>query len=144
MRQDGSRTQETIEHFADDVKDRVEYVTDQARQELSEVQAQVREFRREMVQKAMAVKDKAAEELVSAAQRIRREAKESKDPETVGRAARIARRLEQSASFLDKQALENAGQDVVHVARQNAWQILGVAFALGVVIGLLVALSRRR
>jgi len=140
----GGRQQDRAEQIAEETRTRVEQVADQAREELAEVQSRVRALRRELVTRAMAVKDKAAEEMLAAAQRIRREAQDSDDVETVARAAEIAEELERTAGFLDGRTIAQVRQDVRQTVEENTWAMLAAAFVVGLSIGLLVALSRRR
>lgn len=143
FRRDG-RQQDRAEQIAEETRTRVEQVADQAREELAEVQARMRALRRDLVTRAMAVKDKAAEEMLAAAQRIRREAQDSKDVETVARAAAIAEELERTAGFLDRQTIAQMREDVRQTVEENTWALLAAAFIVGLALGLLVAVGRRR
>ena len=138
------RARENVEKIAEDVRARVGEATDQARAELADVQARMRELRREMVSRAMAVKDRAVEELQSAAQRIRREAEEVGDAEVVSKASELAEGLERTASYLDRQNLEQFGREVTQTAQQNVWQVLGIAFIIGLTVGLLVGIMSKQ
>ena len=144
MTKDDNRPDRKVEQLAEDARGRVEQVAEQAREELAEVQARVRELRRELVNRAMAVKDRAAEEMLSAAQRIRREARQTDDAETVAKAEEIAAGLEWTARYLDRQSIEQVGQEVAAAIQQNVWLALALAFVTGLVMGLLMGIIGRR
>ncbi len=143
-KKDGTQGVEGVEQIAQDVKARVEQATEQAREELADVQGQLRGLRRELVNRALTAKDRVVEELMSAAQRIRHEAEESQDAATLDKAAELAEDLERTARYLDTKNLEKVGEEINVAVQRSPWQMIGVAFMVGLVIGLLVGLLRRR
>jgi len=144
-KKDGTQgVEENVEQIAQDVRSRVEQATEQAREELADVQGQLRGLRRDLVNRALTVKDRVVEELMSAAQRIRHEAQESQDAATVDKAAELAEDLERTARYLDTKNLEKVGEEINVAVKSNPWQVIGLAFGVGLVIGLLIGLLRRR
>jgi len=144
-KKDGTQgVEENVEQIAQDVRSRVEQATEQAREELAAVQDQLRGLRRELVNRALTAKDRVVEELMSAAQRIRHEAQESQDAATVDKAAELAEDLERTARYLDTKNLEKVGEEINVAVKSNPWQVIGLAFGVGLLIGLLVGLLRRR
>ncbi len=144
-KKDGTQgVEENVEQIAQDVRSRVEQATEQAREELADVQDQLRGLRRELVNRALTAKDRVVEELMSAAQRIRHEAQESQDAATVDKAAELAEDLERTARYLDTKNLEKVGEEINVAVKSNPWQVIGLAFGVGLLIGLLVGLLRRR
>ena len=140
----GKPDQETAEQIADDVKARVGKAAEQAREELADVQTQLRELRRDLVNRALTAKDRVVEELLSAAQRIRNEGQDSEDKETIEQAAEIAEGLERTARYLDARNLEKVGEDINDAVQSNVWPVVLGAFVVGLVIGLLFGVARRR
>jgi histidinol dehydrogenase len=140
----GKQDEETVEQIAEDVKARVGKAAEQARDELADVQSQLRELRRDLVNRALTAKDRVVEELLSAAQRIRSEGQESEDEETIEQAAEIAEGLERTARYLDTRNLEKVGGEINEAVQSNVWPVVLGAFVVGLVIGLLFGLGRRR
>jgi len=140
----GKPDEETVEQIAEDVKARVGKAAEQAREELADVQTQLRELRRDLVNRALTARDRVVEELLAAAQRIRSEGQESEDTETIDKAAEIAAGLEHTARYLDTRNLEKVGEDINEAVQSNVWPVVLGAFVVGLVIGLLFGVARRR
>ena len=52
--------------------------------------------------------------------------------------------LERTARYLDTRNLEKVGEEITVAVKSNPWQVIGLAFGVGLAIGLLVGLLRRR
>jgi ElaB/YqjD/DUF883 family membrane-anchored ribosome-binding protein len=139
----GNHVEESAEEIAKDVRSRVDDVTAQARLELTDMQDQVRAMRRELINRALTVKDKAVGDLQAAAARIRREANETQDAESVGKAEELAVELERTASYLDRHTFRQLQSDVAETAQENVVEALAIAFVVGLLLGLVIGMNRR-
>ncbi len=144
MADNGTPIEERVEEIAEDVRARVDQAAEQARADLADVQAQMRELRRDLVNRALLAKDKVVEELQRAADRIRREVEGVEDPRAKQRADELAAELERTAAYLEDHTFEDISKEVTQAAQANVWQSLGIAFLLGLVLGLLIGGMRRR
>jgi len=144
MDENGARlpVQDAVEQIASDARNRVEQMAEQTRVELAEMQARLGDLRRDLTRRSDTARSRAANELRTAAKRIRQKAHESGDSIISARAMQLAEGLEHAAQRLDKRP--NRLQTMINVCQENVWQILAAAFGIGLVVGLLVALSKRR
>ena len=121
---------------------------EEARQQLEEavedvredVEKRVSELRREAQARAEDVKREAAKQLNTAAETIRREARESGsvDEDALKRIDDIATRLEKTASYLDTRSIQDIGGDATKVVVRNPWRAVIVSFIVGFLLGLML------
>jgi ElaB/YqjD/DUF883 family membrane-anchored ribosome-binding protein len=86
-------------------------------------------------------KSNAAGQLLAAAETIRQKASESDDNDAVRQAEQLAGSMEKTALYLESHTLAEIGEDVTAAASQSPWHVVGLAFIVGLVTGLLI---RRR
>ena len=98
---------------------------------------EVNELGRQLNQRAEDVRQEVVNQLHSAAQFIRKEARGRKiDPAIKANADRLAKGLEKGANYLNSRDVEQLGQEVTRVVRRNPIRTLAVVFIIGLVIGL--------
>ena len=115
----------------------VEELTEDAAREL-------REFGRQVRHKANDVKKDVVGRLYEAAETIRREAREGgSNKEAEAAADNVARGLERTAHYLSRHSVEDMGEDVERAVKRSPMRALGIAFVVGLVVGLLLRGSDR-
>lgn len=122
---------------ADEVRQQAEQAVDEVREN---VEKKVAELRREAQARAEDVKREAAKQLNSAAETIRREARESAqvDADALKRIDDIAARLEKTASYLNSRSVQDIGSDATKVVVRNPWRAVIVSFVVGFLLGLML------
>ena len=124
MSSDNGATQKT-QQMADDV-------AQAASDELKELG---REFRK----RAEDVRQEVVKQLHSAADLIRKEAKErDADPTLKDNADKLARGLEKTASYLNSRNIDQLGGEATRVVSHNPWRSIGLVFVIGLIVGLLL------
>lgn len=95
----------------------------------------LREARRSVMQRAYATKEAAADQLITAAERIRAEAVRSGDEVALRQANQLARSLERAAVYLHGHTFDQMTGDATQFVQSKPWQAVLVAFLLGAVFG---------
>ncbi len=108
----------------------------------TEAARSVNDASRSMREAAYTVKESASGSLLTAAENIRREAVKGGNDEVVRQAHKLARSMEKAAVYLDSHTFEQIGSDAAETVRENPWQALGIAFIIGLIIGLLANSNR--
>ena len=88
-----------------------------------------------MREAAYGVKESASTSLLGAAESIRREAVKGGNDEMIRQAHKLARSMEKAAVYLDSHTFDQIGTDAAETVRENPWQALGIAFIIGLLIG---------
>lgn len=140
---DDQPVEDRVEEIAEDMRVRMGEVAEQARAELAGVQDQMADLRVQVAERAVSAKERLVAEMLNAAVRIRQEAEKAEEEEVQLRAADLAHELERSAAYLETHTFEEIGDDVTEVAQEHVWRALGIAFIIGLVLGLLIGSSRR-
>lgn len=84
-------------------------------------------------------KKEAVKGLNSAAESLRREARElGANPEIRGSVDEVARGLERTATYLRRHSYEQMGQDVSRAVKGTSFRTFLIVFIVGVVVGLLM------
>ncbi len=102
----------------------------------------VSEASRNMREAAYTVKEGASTSLLNAAESIRREAVRGGNEDVIRQAHKLARSMEKAAVYLDSHTFDQIGSDAAETVRENPWQSLGIAFIIGLIIGLLAGGNR--
>jgi uncharacterized tellurite resistance protein B-like protein len=97
--------------------------------------ASLRDARRTVMQRAYNTKEGAADQLISAAERIRTEAFKFGDPDTIRQAQQMSRSLERAAVYLHGHTFDQMTGDATLVVRSKPWQAVMIAFLVGVIFG---------
>jgi len=95
----------------------------------------LREARRSVMQRAHATKEAAADQLITAAERIRAEALRSGDEVALRQANQLARSLERAAVYLHGHTFDQMTGDATQIVQSKPWQAVIIAFLLGVIFG---------
>ena len=107
-----------------------EETVDQAKLELTELGRELRE-------RADEVRVEVVKQLQTAAETIRKEAKERKAKGEVRDAAdNLAKGLEKTANYLNSRDVDNLGEDATRIIRRNPWRFIAFIFAVGIAIGI--------
>ncbi len=97
------------------------------------------EIGRELRDKANEVRKDAVKTLNSAAETIRREARENSQETDLHKTAdEVAKGLEKAAHYLNHHPVEEMGKQATKVVRNNPMQIAIVALIIGLVLGLML------
>jgi ElaB/YqjD/DUF883 family membrane-anchored ribosome-binding protein len=125
---------------ADDAARKAEEVRQQVEDAVEDVEKRVSELRREAQARAEDVKREAAKQLNTAAEAIRREARESGqvDADALKRIDDIATRLEKTAGYLNSRSVQDIGGDATKVVVRNPWRAVIVSFVVGFLLGLML------
>lgn len=135
--------EDRVEAIAEDMRTRMSEVAEQAGLDLAGVQEQMADLRVQVAERAAVAKDRLVTEMVNAASRIRQEADKAEDQDDQKRALDLAYELERSAAYLEAHTFEEIGDDVTETAQEHVWKALGIAFIIGLVLGLIIGSSRR-
>ena len=95
----------------------------------------LREARRTVIQRVYATKDSAADQLITAAERIRAEGLRSGDEVAIRQAQQIARSLERSAVYLHGHTIDQMTGDATLMVQSKPWQAVMIAFVVGIIFG---------
>jgi len=95
----------------------------------------LRDARRTVLQRVYATKETAADQLISAAERIRAEAFRSGDDFTIRQAQQLSRSLERAAVYLHGHTIDQITGDATHAVQSKPWQAVAIAFVVGVIFG---------
>lgn len=100
---------------------------------------ELKELGREFRKRAEDVRQEVVKQLHSAADLIRKEAKErDADPALKDNADKLARGLEKTASYLNSRNIDQLGEEATSVVRHNPWRSIGLVFVIGLIVGLLL------
>lgn len=114
-------------------------------QAAQEVQRSLQELGRLARKRADDAKIEAVKGLNSAAETLRREAREAgAAPEATEQVDRIAQGLERTATYLRRHSYEDMGEDVSHVVKRNPLRTLAIVFVVGLVVGLVMRGDTKR
>lgn len=121
----------------EDVRRQAEQTADEIRES---VEKKVAELRREAQARAEDMKREAAKQLNTAAETIRREARESGqiDADALKRIDDIAARLEKTANYLNSRSVQEIGSDATRIVVRNPWRAVIVSFIVGFLLGLML------
>jgi ElaB/YqjD/DUF883 family membrane-anchored ribosome-binding protein len=131
--------QATVQATIEKARENVQYTVAQVGTDASRSAA---EARRAMRESAYTVKETASDQLLTAAESIRREALKGGNEEVIRQAHTLARSMEKAALYLDGHTFEQIGQDATEVVKENPWQSIGVVFILGLLFGMLFGGNR--
>lgn len=95
----------------------------------------LREARRAVIKRAYATKDAAADQLISAAERIRAEAFRSDDEVAIRQAQQVSHAMERAAVYLHGHTFDQMTGDATVMVRTKPWQAVMIAFLVGVIFG---------
>lgn len=95
----------------------------------------LRDARRMVLQRVYATKETAADQLISAAERIRAEAFRSGDDFTIRQAQQLSRSLERAAVYLHGHTIDQITGDATQAVQSKPWQAVAIAFLVGVIFG---------
>jgi ElaB/YqjD/DUF883 family membrane-anchored ribosome-binding protein len=95
----------------------------------------LRELRRTLMQSAYATKETAADQLISAAERIRAEAYRTDDVYTIRQAQQLSRSLERTAIYLHGHTFDQMTGDARQYVQTKPWQAVMIAFLMGTIFG---------
>jgi ElaB/YqjD/DUF883 family membrane-anchored ribosome-binding protein len=101
---------------------------------------ELKELGREFRKRAEDVRQEVVKQLHSAADLIRKEAKErnAADPTLKDNADKLARGLEKTASYLNSRNIDQLGGEATRVVSHNPWRSIGLVFVIGLIVGLLL------
>jgi ElaB/YqjD/DUF883 family membrane-anchored ribosome-binding protein len=144
---------EQVQQVANKAKEAVQQTVSQVGTEAHKVQQTVAhistdawrtvsEASRSMRETAYTVKETASNSLLSAAESIRREAVKGGNDETIRYAHQLARSMEKAAVYLDSHTFDQISEAAAAPIKQNPWQSLGIAFIVGMILGLLLNSGR--
>jgi ElaB/YqjD/DUF883 family membrane-anchored ribosome-binding protein len=147
-----NKAKETIQQTAKEIADEAAKAAENAQQTIGKARENVQhtvsqvgtdatrsaaEARRAMRESAYTVKETASDQLLTAAESIRREALKGGNEEVIRQAHTLARSMEKAALYLDGHTFEQIGQDATEVVKENPWQSVGIVFFFGLLMGLL-------
>jgi ElaB/YqjD/DUF883 family membrane-anchored ribosome-binding protein len=95
----------------------------------------LRDARRTVLQRVYTTKETAADQLISAAERIRAEAFRSGDDFTIRQAQQLSRSLERAAVYLHGHTFDQITDDATQAVQAKPWQAVVIAFLVGVIFG---------
>jgi ElaB/YqjD/DUF883 family membrane-anchored ribosome-binding protein len=140
------QVQQTVNKAKEDVQQAVGQVGENVQQTVAQVSTEafrtVNEATRTMRETAYTVKEAASNSLLNAAENIRREAVKGGNEEAIRQAHRLARSMEKAAVYLDSHTFDQIGEAATETVKENPWQSLGIAFIIGLIIGLLFSSGR--
>jgi ElaB/YqjD/DUF883 family membrane-anchored ribosome-binding protein len=106
---------------------------------VQEVSKEISELGRELRQKADDIRKETVKQLHSAAESIRKEAREASDSSEAHKAAdEIAKGLERAAHFLNNRSVEQMGVEATRVVRRNPMRVMFVTFVVGLMLGMMM------
>ena len=144
---------EQVQQVASKAKEAVQQTVSQVGSEAQKVQQtvahistdawrSVSEASRSMRESAYTVKETASNSLLGAAESIRREAVKGGNEETIRYAHQLARSMEKAAVYLDSHTFDQISDAAAAPIKENPWQSLGIAFIVGLILGLLLNVGR--
>ncbi len=86
-------------------------------------------------------KEKASDALLSAAETLRREAIKGGNDAMIRQSQQLARGMEKAALYLDSHTLDQMSADASEAVKENVWQSIGIAFIVGLLLGILLGNS---
>lgn len=101
----------------------------------SRYSAPLREARRALIKRAYATKDVAADQLITAAERIRAEAFRSDDEVVIRQAQQVSHAMERAAVYLHGHTFDQMTGDATIMVRAKPWQAVMIAFLVGAIFG---------
>lgn len=105
----------------------------QAASEISRTWSPLRDARRTAIQQVYAIKDSAADQLITAAERMRSEAYHSGDEVAIRQAQQLSRSLDRAAVYLHSHTLDQMTGDATLLVQSKPWQAVIIAFLVGVI-----------
>lgn len=111
-------------------------VVEAAREQAEKARAELQDFSREIRQRANDARKEVVKQLHTAAETIRKEARENKGNDEMKNAAdNLANGLERAANYLNSRNVEDMGDEVVKVVRRNPTRVMMILFVVGVIVG---------
>lgn len=95
----------------------------------------LREARRNLIKRAYAAKDSAADQLIASAERIRADAFRSNDDVVIRQAQHLTHSMERAAVYLHGHTFDQMTGDATVMVRAKPWQAVMIAFLVGVIFG---------
>jgi ElaB/YqjD/DUF883 family membrane-anchored ribosome-binding protein len=106
-------------------------------EKVQDVSKELGELGREVRQKANDIRKETVKQLNSAAESIRKEARESSDsPEAHKAADEVAKGLEKAAHYLNNRSVEQMGAEATRVVKRNPMRMLFITFVVGFLLGM--------
>ncbi len=99
------------------------------------VVAPLRDARRSVIKRVYATKDAAADQLITAAERIRADAFRSNDDVVIRQAQQLTHAMERAAVYLHSHTFDQMTGDATVMVRAKPWQAVMIAFLVGVIFG---------
>jgi len=120
------------------------HIPDQVEELAADVVRDLREIGRRISKQADDAKQEAVKGLHSAAETIRREAREKGvQGDALQGVDQTASNLERAAAYLKRKELEDLGRDAEKAVRRqvkrNPWPALAIALVIGVIIGIVIS-----
>jgi ElaB/YqjD/DUF883 family membrane-anchored ribosome-binding protein len=113
--------------------------TRDAEKAAQEAQEKLEKFGKTLNKQANIAREKLAEQLHEAEQRIRQEIeKNTLDDDARAQVDNALSRLNEVSSYLQKHTVEQIEEQATQVVRENVWRNLIIAFIFGLVLGLLL------
>ncbi len=91
--------------------------------------------RRPVIQSVYAMKDSAANQLITAAERIRAEGYRANDEVALRQAQQLSRSLERAAVYLHSHTFDQMTDDATSMVQTKPWQAVVIAFLVGAIFG---------
>ncbi len=111
-------------------------VVEAAREQAEKARAELQDFSREIRQRANDARKEVVKQLHTAAETIRKEARDNKGNDDMKNAAdNLANGLEKAANYLNSRNVEDMGEEVVKVVRRNPTRVMMILFIVGVIVG---------
>lgn len=95
----------------------------------------LREARRSMFQRAYSTKETAADQLITAAEKLRAEAYRINDPDAIRQAQQVSHSMERAAIYLHSHTFDQITGDATQIVQSKPWQAVVIAFLVGVIFG---------
>jgi len=97
------------------------------------------ELGRELRHKANDIRKETVKQLNTAAETIRKEAREASDsPEAHKAADEVAKGLEKAAHYLNNRSVEQMGMEATRVVKRNPMRTLFITFVVGLLLGMMM------
>ncbi|HEX3050089.1 MAG TPA: hypothetical protein VHP83_05495 [Aggregatilineaceae bacterium] len=95
----------------------------------------LREARRTVLQRAYSTKEVAADQLITAAERLRAEAVRVGDKDVIQQAGQISHSMERAAIYLHGHTFDQMTTDATQIVQAKPWQAVMLAFVMGIIFG---------
>jgi ElaB/YqjD/DUF883 family membrane-anchored ribosome-binding protein len=112
---------------------------EQVQDVVEDVSEDLHELGRELRHRADEVRKETVKTLNSAAATIRKEAREATEDSNAHRTAdELAKSLERTAHYLHTHSIDQMGNEATRVVRQNPMRVALIAFAIGLLLGVVM------